>query len=201
METRDSKTTETSPKESPKLSLADKAKAAVQAAKDGNIQKKQEEQEQESQRVEGLLTRLKEIDSEFKEVEKVINSLRKNQREEVRKTLKGDTDVLANEENKILDDEGVQLVHIKELTNEVPEIKSWDELNDVLEEAVNRGWFENQPRNAKGHISLETLSFPNHKNPELRRAMANLKKAVSFKVSDMVRLRQEKEREKGKEKK
>jgi len=198
METGDSKTPETP---TAKLSLADLAKAAIKEVKDGNAKKKQEEQAQESQRVEGLLTRLKEINTEFEEVEKVIGGLRKNQREQVRAALKGNTDVLANEENKILDDEGIQLIHIKELTNEVPGIKSWDELNDALEEAVNRGWFENQPRNGKGHINLETLSFPNHKNPKLRMAMADLKRAVSYKVSEMVRSRQEKEREKGKEKK
>ncbi|MBA4337079.1 hypothetical protein C0416_04910 [bacterium] len=175
-----------------KLSLAELAQAAIKAAKDGDAKKKQKEQTQEAKRVEGLLNRLKEIDSEFEEVEKVIKGVSNQLREQVRATLKGDTDVLANEGNNILNDEGVQLVHIKELTNEVSGINSWDALNDIVKEAIDRGWFEDRPRNAKGNINLETLIFPDHKNPELKRAMANLKRAISSKVSEMVRSRQEK---------
>lgn len=163
-------------------SLTELAKLAAQEVRE-------EDAQEEDQRVEGLLGRLKEINSEFDGVDKEIKGLSKNQRKKVLATLDGNMSALKAEKTGILDDEAIQLIHIKKLTEEVPKSKSWDELNNIVEASISRGWFEEPSRNKRGNVNFGTLRFSNHKNPELKQAMANLKKVILAKVSKEVKSR------------
>ncbi|MFC1647534.1 hypothetical protein ACFL10_00895 [Patescibacteria group bacterium] len=166
------------------LTLAQIAKQATKAAEDERTAKAEAEEE----RVDGLLSRITTINEQVAEAIKIVRATDVELKNSVIAQLEGPRTALENEKAEILNDPGVQLAHLQLLTQEVQNTERWDDVTEITEDAVSRGWFKKPKLNKKKNINFRALEVPETASKAVKDAAYELKRAINLKITELAKV-------------